>query len=136
MAAAYQVAVTAAVVAMGTPVVEMAVMVAAVMAEGTAKVAVAKELRAAATAATAVGEEDSGVAATAAAGSLSAKAVAVELPNPGACSVGAVNSVAAMVMLVVEMEETWARTCSRFARIYVRPHTGVRHRQLAALMLE
>lgn len=133
---AYQVAVTAAVVATGTPVVEMAVMVAAVMAEGTAKVAVAKELRAAATAATAVGEEDSGVAATAAAGSLSATAVAVELPIPGACSVGAVNSVAAMVMLVVEMEETWAKTCSRFARIYVRPHTGVRHRQLAALMLE
>jgi hypothetical protein len=132
----YQVAVTAAVVAMGRPVVEMAVMVAAVMAEGTVKVAVAKELRAAATAATAVGEEDSGVAATAAAGSLSATAVAVELPIPGACSVGAVNSVAAMVMLVVEMEETWARTCSRFARIYVRPHTGVRHRQLAALMLE
>lgn len=133
---AYQVAVTAAVVATGTPVVEMAVMVAAVMAEGTAKVAVAKELRAAATAATAVGEEDSGVAATAAAGSLSATAVAVELPIPGACSVGAVNSVAAMVMLVVEMEETWAKTCSRFARIYVRPHTGVRHPQLAALMLE
>jgi len=130
------VAVTAAVVATGTPVVEMAVMVAAVMAEGTVKVAVAKELRAAATAATAVGEEDSGVAATAAAGSLSATAVAVELPIPGACSVGAVNSVAAMVMLVVEMEEKWARTCSRFARIYVRPHTGVRHRQLAALMLE
>lgn len=129
-------AVTAAVVAMGTPVVAMAVMVAAVMAEGTVKVAVAKELRAAATAATAVEEEDSGVAATAAAGSLLATAVAVELPIPGACSVVAVNSVAAMVMLVVEMEETWARTCSRFARIYGRPHTGVRHRQLAALMLE
>jgi hypothetical protein len=118
---------------MGTPVVAMAVMVAAVMAEGTVKVAVAKELRAAATA---VEEEDSGVAATAAAGSLLATAVAVELPIPGACSVVAVNSVAAMVMLVVEMEETWARTCSRFARIYGRPHTGVRHRQLAALMLE
>jgi hypothetical protein len=114
----------------------MAVMVAAVMAEGTVKVAAAKELRAAATAATAVGEEDSGVAATAAAGSLSATAVDMEPSIPGACSVGAVNSVAAMVMLVVEMEETWARTCSRFARIYVRPHTGVRHRQLAALMLE
>jgi hypothetical protein len=83
----------------------------------------------------AVGEEDLAAAAMAAADSLTVAAAAAVPPTPVVCSVEAVNSVAATGRKVVEMEETSARTYSRFARISVRPHMGGRRQRLAAPML-
>merc|ERR1719174_1556058 len=104
------------------------------MAEGKVKVAAAMEPRAVATVAMAGGGEDL-AAAVAAADSLTVAAAAAVPPTPVVCSVEAVNSVAATGRKVVEMEETSARTYSRFARISVRPHMGGRRQRLAAPML-
>jgi hypothetical protein len=120
---------------MGTLVVATVATAAAAMAEGKVKVAAAMEPRAVATVAMAVGEEDLAAAAMAAADSLTVAAAAAVPPIPVVCSVEAVNSVAATGRKVVEMEETSARTYSRFARISVRPHMGGRRQRLAAPML-
>ena len=120
---------------MGTLVVATVATAAAAMAEGKVKVAAAMEPRAVATVAMAVGEEDVAAAAMAAADSLTVAAAAAVPPTPVVCSVEAVNSVAATGRKVVEMEETSARTYSRFARISVRPHMGGRRQRLAAPML-
>ena len=83
----------------------------------------------------AVGEEDWAGASMAAADCFPVAAAGGVAPSRVVCSVEAVNSVVATGRKVVEMEETSARTYSRFARISVRPHMGGRRQRLAAPML-
>ena len=132
MAAAHQAAVKAAVVAKVMPVVETVDSVAVAKVVERVEAAVAMEMPAVAKVATAVEGEDSVVAVKVAVDSSSGSVVVMVPSILVVCSAAAAHPVAAMATMVVETEGTSAKTCSRFARILIRPQTGARRQPLAA----